>query len=223
MGNELSLACSEAAQQSVLLAGIRTRVSNSPPIHRDKRKKSTTAITRAKRCSTKASPSKSKTGAKSKVSNGSASKRQGSRQHDKNRKQDRGAKGKDKTIGRSSAELGIEWVGSYCPDGSPHFFISNRNIYEGSLFKCQKCSKHKWLPMQFNEAVVLESLMNRHGTATGYCKYLDEHREAKILVSKLQDLWYARKRISNDKDFLKLVVSIMEDKEYDKEATNAIP
>lgn len=216
MGNELSLACSEAAEQSVLLAGVRTRVSSSPPIHRDKRKKSATTISGAKKCSAKASPSKGKTGAKSKRPDGSASRQQGHGQHDKNRKQNRGAKGKDKTIGRSSAELGIEWVGSYCPDGASHLFVSHRSFYEGSLFKCQKCFKHKWLPMQFNDAVTLESLINRYGAAAGYRNYLDGHREAKVLVAKLQDLWYARKRISSNKDFIKLVVSIMGDKEYDR-------
>lgn len=216
MGKELSLACSEATEQSMLLANGRTRVSSSSPIRRDKRKKSATTTTGAKRCSTKAPPPKSKTSAKSKGTDGSTSRRQGYGQHDKNRKQDRGVEGKDKTIGRSATELGIEWVGSYCPDSTPHFFISHRYLYEGSIFKCQKCFKHKWLPMHLNDAVVLEGMINKYGTVTGYRNYLDGHREAKILVAKLQDLWYARKRISSNKDFLKLVVSIMEDKEYDK-------
>jgi len=57
------------------------------------------------------------------------------------------------------------------------------------------------------------------GTTAGYCKFLDKHREAKVLVAKLQDLWYARQRISVNEQFLKLVISVMEDKEYDRVET----
>ena len=36
------------------------------------------------------------------------------------------------------------------------------------------------------------------------------------MVAKLQDLWYARRQMTNKDEFRELVISVMNEKEYDK-------
>ncbi|GAH16876.1 unnamed protein product [marine sediment metagenome] len=112
--------------------------------------------------------------------------------------------------------MGIEWIGSYCPDGQPHFFVGRNNFGGGAILICTKCKKSIWLPIVINEAARLDSMIDRSGTTQGYCKYLDMNRDAKMLVAKLQDLWRAKQRMGNNEDFVKLVITVMEDKEYDR-------
>jgi len=59
-------------------------------------------------------------------------------------------------------------------------------------------------------------MIDHLGNTDGYCKFLDSNQEVKVMIAKLQDLWYARQRIKDDEQFKNLVVSVMEDKEYDR-------
>ena len=123
---------------------------------------------------------------------------------------------KSKQLVRSATELGIEWITAFCPNGQPHYLIANHTFDGGSLFKCYNCHKHIWLPTLIRDATELEALIKYIGTQRGYCKFLDKHQAAKVMVAKLQDLWYARRQMTNKDEFRELVISVMNEKEYDK-------
>lgn len=216
MGKELSLARSEEAEQSMLLASGRSGVSNLASSGGDERKKASSTVNKEKGRKAKATSAKSKTRAKVKDSDGSAPRCKGPRQHDKDRKSNRGAEGADTTIRRSASELEVEWIGSYCPDGEPHFLIGSRASNGWSMFRCRKCAKHVLLPAEMRDAVDLEHMINRYGATAGYCKYLDRYRSAKVLIAKMQDLWRAKQHITDSVQLVRLIVSVMEDKEYDR-------
>jgi len=216
MGKEFQMACSEAFGQRMLLATGRDRISRHTPCSGDEREEAAASLQGAKGSKIKDPKAAGKAGAKAKDSNGGSARRQRPRCNDKDRKSDRRPKGKDKALGRSASELGIEWNGSYCPDGHPHFFVDVSKVYEGALFKCGQCQQHKWLPVTTDGARALSLLMGKYGTAGGYRVYLDSNRPAKVLMAKLQDLWYARQRITDDGQFTALVIAVMADKEYDK-------
>lgn len=199
-----------------LLDAGRFSIPSRSSIRRNKRKKATSTIRGAKGGKIKDSKKKGKIGAGAKDFNGGSSRRGRHKQDDKDRQPDRGVKGEDCTVRRSASELGIEWIGDFCPDGKPHFLIGTYSLDGGSILKCKNCLKHLWLPNTITEAAILDRLIDNLGTTQGYCKYLDKHKEVKVMIAKLQDLWYAKKNVSNNKEFKKLVISVMEDKEYDR-------
>lgn len=216
MGKELSMARSEDTEQSMLLASSGPGVSLLTSSGGDKRKKASSTINKEKGRKAKATSAKSKARAKVEDSDGSASRRKGPRQHDKNRKSNRGAEGTDTTPRRCASELGVEWIGSYCPDGQPHFLIGSRASDGWSMFRCRECGKHLLLPADLRNAVELEHIMKRYGATAGYCKYLDRYRNAKVLIAKMQDLWRAKQQIDDNVQLIGLIVKVMEDKEYDR-------
>lgn len=219
MGNSLSMARSKEARDSrrandKLLDAGGSSIPSHSSIRRNKRKKAASAVRRAKGCKIKDSKKKGKASARAENSDGGSSRRGRHKQDDKDRQSDRGTEGKNTTIRRSASELGIKWIGDFCPNGQPHFLISNYNLNGGSLFKCKHCLQHIWLPIE--GATTLTVMINSSGPQAGYCKFLDKHKEAKIIMAKMQDLWRMKQSLSNDKEFAKLVTSVMEDKEYDK-------
>lgn len=235
MGKELSLARTEETnnnqtiqeqhshsrgpRSSELLDEGRTRIPVHTSSNRNKREEITTINKKAKGSKTKDPSAASKASAKAKAPNGDSSgepKPKGHKRHDKDRKPDTGAEGKDCTPRRSATELGIEWIGDLCPDKQPHHLIATHHLYEGSLFKCTKCYKHIWLPIGYGDARKLDIMIGSLGAQNGYCKYLDKHRPAKIMVAKLQDLWRAKQAHPNNGEFLLQVLDIMGDREYDR-------
>jgi len=215
MDKTLPMARSEEHRPVLLDAGG-TSISSLTSSTRDKRKKMSTAKQKEKGRKAKAPTPKGKARAKAKDIDGSTTKRRRPSLHDKDRKPDRRVEGADKAPRRCASELGIEWIGSYCPDGQPHYLIGRNNFNGGAILICARCKKSIWLPILINEAAILDSMIDRLGASQGYCKYLDKNREAKMLVAKLQDLWRAKQRMEDNKDFVKLIISVMEDKEYDK-------
>ena len=203
----------------MLLASGRDRVSVQPPSRRNKRKNSAPNNKGTKGGALEDSTTESKVSAETKNLDGGSVRRRGYKRSNKDRKPNRGAKGTDRTIWRSASELDIEWIGDYCPDSSPHILIGKHNFNGGSLFKCQHCKKHVWLPTYIRDAAELDSMIGFFGARAGYRRFLDKHPESKIVVAKLQDLWYARQRIEDKEEFAKLVISVMEDKEYGKKET----
>lgn len=221
MDNTLPMARSKRkrGRPSVLLVGSRPRLSQGPPSSRNKRKKTASTNKKAKGRAVEDITTESSPGAEVEAPHADAAGRPKSkrhRRHDKGRKPDRGVEGNDRTPRRSASELGIEWITALCPDGQPHYLIANHTFDGGSLFKCSRCLKHIWLPTMLGGATELEQLIKHLGTQRAYCKFLDKHREAKVMVAKLQDLWYARQEIGDDGKFADLVIKIMEDKEYDR-------
>ena len=210
---------SGASSQDKLLARRGTSIPEGASDNRNKRKETATTIKKAKGRKAKDTSPASEVSAEAKVPNGDSyggAESGGHRLHDKDRKSDRGAERADKAPRRSSAELGVTWIGDYCPDGQPHFLIGRHNFDGGVILNCLNCGKNLWLPIHVGEAAKLDTLIDHYGATRGYQMYLDKHREAKCMVAKMQDLQRAKERMENNEEFVKLVISIMEDKEYDR-------
>lgn len=216
MGKELPLARPEGRGAGLLLAESRIGVSSSSPSGRDERKEAATATRKAKSSKTKNPSAKSKASPKAKNSYGGTTKRGGPRQSDSNRESDRRLEGRDRRPRRSASELGIEWIGSYCPDGQPHFLIGSQPQDGWSTLKCKYCSQYKLLPVYMNEVTDLTRLLHKHGGTNGYQKFLDNHKEARMLIAKLQYLWRVNQHTTDKVKFISMVVKVMEDKEFDR-------
>lgn len=194
--------------------GVSNRTSNS----RNKRKKRAKPDQEAKVRTAEDITAESQIGAEAQNPDGDTARRPKRGRHkgyDKGRKPDNGAKGEDRALRRSASELGIEWIGSFCPDGQPHFLIGRHSFDGGTIFNCSLCHKNIWLPTYITDAAELDQLIDVYGAQKGYCKFLDKHREAKVMMAKLQDLQRAQQDIKHD-EFVLLVIKTMEDKEYDK-------
>ena len=217
MGKELPLARKKKFRPSVLLASARSGELASSPSHRDSGQEETVTTKRKEKGKTADTVSESKTSPEAEVPNGGSSKRRRGRQGDSNRESDRGTKGTDSICRRSAKDMGVEFPGSYCPSGEAHYFAEVDGVDRGILFRCIRCYKHLWLPNRYDEAEMLSNLARKYGLAGGYLVYLNSHTVAKIMIAKLQDLWYARKRVTDDEQFAKLVVSVMDDRDYGRE------
>lgn len=226
MGEELPLARSESGNRparqrgrpSVLLVGGRPRLPTYSPNNRNKRKETVRVNKEAEDRAFEDSPPACSIGAEDKAPYGDTAirpKRGRYRKHDKGRKSDNGAKGADSVRRRSAEDMGVVWIGDYCPDNQPHHLVSIHNLDGGSIFKCKHCYQHIWLPSEIKDASRLESLIGYLGAQAGYCKFLNSHRPAKIVVAKLQDLWRAKQMSPNNGEFLLLVLDIMKEDNYD--------
>lgn len=216
MGEEFQMARSEIFGRSLLLATGGSGLFSSTPISRDKREEAITTNKRTKGSKTKAATPKSKISPKAEDFDGGSTRRKRHRRSNKDRQPDRGAKGADSTPRWSASELGIEWPGSYCPDGKPHTFVESYQLDGGALFRCSGCKRHKWLPYSFEAARDFDNLVDSLKVNKAYHKLLDSNRTAKVMIAKLQYLWYARQDISDDRIFTKLIISVMNEKEYDR-------
>lgn len=167
----------------------------------------------------------SKAGAKAKASATRANRAERHRRSDKDRSSDGGVEGGDSISRRRTQELvkpirsaealGIEWFGNVCEDSpsGAHYFIATDDVDRGKLFRCVYCHRHRWLPTSWGEIDKYNILIKKDITAA-YRKMLDQHPTAKVLVAKLQDLRRVRKTVKDDKEFMKIVVAVMNDKEY---------
>ena len=230
MGNTLSMArskkiCSKRninrrRTKDMLLASGKSRVSAIPPSGRNKRKKAVTSHKSTKGRTSEDFEKEGKISTTVKNLDGSTTRSKRHRRHDKDRQPYRGTQREDITPRRSASELGIDWIGDICPDGQPHYLIAKHTFDGGSIFKCMQCHKHIWLPTLLSDATELEFLIKHYGAQTGYRKFLDKHQAAKVMVAKLQDLWFMRKITTDEEAFKRLVISVMKEKDYDrKEAT----
>ena len=203
----------------VLLASSRARLPVYSPTGRNKRKKAAPTAKETKGGKIKDFASASQISAEVEGANGGTAKRARRGRHrkdDKDWQSDRGIEGADKVHRRSAEELGIEWIGSFCPDNRPHYLIGRHTQSIGTIFICTNCKKSIWLPFIMSEAAKLSGLFGYIGVTKGYRKFLDRYPDARMLLAKMQNLWYARQTITDDKQFEKLVIATMEDKEYDK-------
>ncbi len=67
--------------------------------------------------------------------------------------------------------------------------------------------------IEFKDATVLGLTLEKQNKTTAYCKFLDHFRQAKIMIAKLQYLWYAKQQITDSRELINLSVAIMEDKD----------
>ena len=72
------------------------------------------------------------------------------------------------------------------------------------------------MPMYHLDANKLGNLIGRYGGDEGYCRYLNRHRPAKLLMAKLQDLRRLEMEITDKREFARLADKILSDKEYDR-------
>ena len=222
MGKELSMAREEEEGQPVLLAspGVGELITTS--YRGDQRTQKPNPSKRSK--GGKAEDIKAKGKGSSKAEGANARpRRQRHRRDNKNRKQDRGDEGEYKSARRSAQELGIVYPGSYCDDAEvvPHYWVGDSIVGKGSLFQCRLCRRYLWLPLSTFDAMNLSTLLRKYGISEGYCRYLNRHRPAKLIMAKLQDLRRLEMEITDKREFARLTDKILSDKEYDgKEVTN---
>lgn len=222
MGKELPLARSEEEGQSVLLASGRTGTPQAESASGDKRKKISTTPKGYKGAEGKHTETASKSSKQTKGDTTRRTRRKRRRRDDKDRKQNRGDEGKDSRPRRSAQELGIEWTGSYCNEDDttsrpqPHHWVEVDKLDRGAIFRCKFCKRYKWSPATVGDADNLGKLMRNYGDSEGYCRYLNRHRQAKIMLAKLQDIGKLEMQMKDKVKFAKEVARILSEKEYDR-------
>lgn len=213
MDTKFQMARKEEERQSMLLAGGRTGASSPESEARDTRSQGTGNAQREAGTTPKAPAQKGKVSADSEGADTGTTRPARRRSHNKNRKPDGRAKRPDGRPRRSSKELGIEWIGSYCPDDHPHHMVGGTLVDAGTLFRCARCHQFKWMPNRLEEAKKMGELMRTKGSSDGYLTYLNYKPVAKVLLAKMQYLQRERNNY-NEMEFIELVVTVMEDKNY---------
>jgi len=219
MGKEFPLARSEEEGRSVLLAISSSRESICTSCIRDERTQEPGPAKGNCGEEVEDTETKSKSSRKTERANASSPKKDRRGGSGKDRKSDRRDEGKNKPVRRSASELGITFPGSYCDELEtvPHYWVEVDNVYRGSLFQCKLCLKHLWVPRDWTDVEHLATAIKHYGGDEGYCRYLNKHRAAKMLMAKLQDLRRLEKEVVDKREFAKLTDKILSDKEYDRE------
>ena len=217
MGEELPLAREEEEGQPVLLAITGSGESIYTSCNRNKRAKKSTSAKVSSRGKVKDTETKGESSSKTKGAD-ARPKPKGYRRDNQDRKSDRGDEGKDKFARRGASELGITFPSSYCDENFliPHYWVEVDKVTNGSLLQCILCRRHLWLPTWHTDANRLGELIRQYGKDEGYCRYLNRHRSAKILMAKLQDLRRLEAEIVDKMEFGRIADKILSDKNYDK-------
>lgn len=217
MGKELSLAREEEEGRAVLLASPSVREFITAPSSRNERTQEPNTTKRSKGTKVKDTETKSKGSSKAKGAD-TRPRRQRRGRDNQNREQDRGDEGTHKSIRRSARVMGIVFPGAYCDEAKtvPHYWFEIDAVDKGSLLQCRFCRRYLWLPMYHLDAGKLSGLIRRYGKNEGYCRYLDRHRPAKLLIAKLQDLRRLEMETADKREFARLTDKILSDREYDR-------
>lgn len=217
MGKKIKMARSEEEGQSVLLAvsGDGERISTSRG--GNKRKEEISTAKASKRRKVQDTKTTSKISSENKGTD-ARPRQEGCRRSHKNRKQNRRYEGEDRVPRRSASELEIKHPGSYCDDNQlhPHYWYEADQIDGGILFRCIYCHDYLWLPLTTSGVERLHYLISKYGKDEGYCRYLDYHRQAKLVVAKMQHLRELSKDMTDHREFARLASEILDDKEYDR-------
>lgn len=221
MGKELPMARQEEEGQSVLLAIAGNGEAIDSSCVRNQRTKKSTPTKRRKRRKTEDIETESKGSSEIERADASPFEPEGRGRDYQDRKQGGGDEGEDKYPRRSAQELGVVFPGSFCGEAEtiPHHWMEAEKVYGGVLFRCRKCLDYLWLPLGWHDAEQLSKLIKIFGIAEGYCRYLNRHRSAKMLMAKMQDLRRLAKDITNKREFAKLTDKILSDKDYDRKGT----
>lgn len=218
MGKELPMARSEEERQPMLLAIAGSGELITTSCNRNQRTKEPNPSEGSKGGAVKDTKTKGKGSRKVKRANASSPKLQRRRRYNKDRKSDRGDEGEDSRPRRNAQELGVTFPSSYCDelDAVPHYWTEIDIVASGSLFQCRFCRRHLWLPLDHLSAKHLGALMRQYGKDEGYCRYLNRHRAAKLLMAKLQDLRRLEMEITDKREFARIADKVLSDKEYDR-------
>jgi len=220
MDKEFPLARAENKGQPVLLAIASSGERITTSYNGDKRTQNSFPPEFCEGGEAEDTETESKSSRKAKGANAGSSKKKRRGRDNKDRKQHRGDEGEDKLAGRSARKLGIIHPGSYCDESEivPHYWVEVDNVHRGILFQCRLCLKHLWLPS--GSAEQLSKLIMQYGKDEGYCRYLNRHRAAKILMAKLQDLRRLEEEVEDKREFARIADRILSDKEYDRNDRN---
>ena len=218
MGKEFPLAREEEEGQSVLLAITSSGERVTVPSVRDERTQEPSPPEGSGGGEVEDTKAKSQSSRKAKRANASPSKKKGRGRDNQDRESDRGDEGEDKPVRRSAQELGIVHPGSYCDksEAVSHYWIENEKIAEGSLFRCKLCHDYIWLPFNLKDSEQLGNLIRQYGRDEGYCRFLNKHRPAKVLMAKLQNLRRLEEDVVDKREFAKMTDKILRDKNYDR-------
>lgn len=218
MGKEFPLACAEKKGQSMLLAITGSGEHITTSCTRDQGAQEPAPIKASSGRAIKDIKTKGKGGIKTKGTNASPSKSTRCRRDNKDREPNRGDEGEHSPVRRSAQDLGIKHPGTYCDEYGevPHYWIQTDIVARGTMFQCKLCHKHLWLPLDYLSGHRLGTLMKQYGKDEGYCRYLNKHREAKILMAKMQDLRILEVTSTNIREFARLSDKIMSDNDYDR-------
>ena len=218
MGEELQMAREEEEGQPMLL--VRTSNGEAITTASNGNKRPKTPRTYRSRKSRKVKDTETESEDSSEVEGTDVSSIRAARRRrsDKDREQGRADEGEDDTSRRSAQELGIVFPSSYCDDADivPHFWKEVDKPHGGSLYQCKLCRRHLWLPSGFTDAMMLKKCIDKFGLQEGYCRYLNRHRQAKMLVAKMQDLRKLEVEVSDKRKFARLADKILSDMEYDR-------
>ena len=219
MGKELQMAREENEGQPMLLAISSTGKSITTSYRRNPRQKASGPFPRPARRKAKGTQTESKDSSKVKGANASSTRPARRRRGDKDRKQGGSHEGENGIARRSAQELGVVFPGSHCDGGeqTPHYWSEVDKPYGGSLLQCKLCRRHLWLPLSFMDAYTMQKLIEKHGGTDVYCRYLNRHRPAKMLMAKMLDLRRLETEVSDKREFARLTDKILSDKEYDRE------
>jgi len=218
MGKELSLARIKEAGRSVLLAIPSSGELITTSSSRNQRTQESSSSKVSKGGTTEDIETESQSSSEVERANASSSKQARRRRSNKDRKQGRGDERAHRRVRRSAQELGIVHPGHFCNEAETigHYWTEVDRISGGSLFQCKLCLDYIWLPLFYNDTIYLGKMMEHFGRTEGYCRYLNRHRPAKLLIAKLQDLRRLEAEITDKREFAKLVDKILSDMEYDR-------
>ena len=218
MGEELPMARQEEAGQPVLLAITGDGEVIDSSCDRNQRTKKSTPTKRRKRRKVEDTETEGEGGSETERTDTSPFESEGRGRDNQDWEQGGGDEGEDKYPRRSAQELGVVFPGSFCDEAKtiPHYWMEAERVYGGVLFRCRKCFDYLWLPLTWLDAERLGKAMKFYGIQEGYCRYLNRHRPAKLLMAKMQDLRRLAKDITNKREFAKLTDKILSDRDYDR-------
>lgn len=217
MGEELPVARKEEEGRPVLLASTSYGVPITTSSIRNQRPQEPNASKSSDGREIKSTKAESKGSGKTKRAYARPIKSERRGRDNKDRKSNRGDEGEHQPAWRNAQELGVTHPGSYCDEAesNPHYWKEVDREHGGSLFQCAKCLKHLWLPAAMSNVIVLGNLMKAHGNTEGYCRFLNKHRPAKIIMAKMQYLRNMEAGISNKRELAKLIVKVMNEDDFD--------
>ena len=211
MGKKIQVAYSKQPE-SVLLDNRPDEEAKAKSDKRDKRKEDAATNTRAEAESAINSPSQGKGNAKAK---GGDRRRRQYRLTNSSRGSVGTVEEGNRPGGRNAKQLGIRWIGSYCSTNPaiPHWLIETSKTEGGSIFKCRKCGKVKWLPTNMTDAILMGSLFSQYGFDAGYQMMLDRYPHTRNLIARIQDISYLQHALPADQ-LPVAVAAVMTDPEY---------
>jgi hypothetical protein len=215
MDKEISLARQTEARRAELLARTGAREDEQESICGDEREEDASPAKGNARAKTASYASARSSSSKAKSRDGNTALRHG--ESNSIGRAIREAKARNRKLGRSAKELGIRWLDARCeesPVTKAHYFIACTRVGDGDIYECKYCHRVKWMPCGIDNCTEFWNYMQIYGKDGAYQRILDENPEAKRMIAKIQDIYYLRLALKDDKAFHIALASIIMDREY---------